>query len=691
MNLGHPALPPPVSRPWVHCAIGAIFAAYVGTWRGWGLVLVSIPAVWLAAIRRPVAALVVAVIAIVSSSAGDPLEPLPSGPIEAEGVMAGDVVEGRYGPFALVEVGSGPILADLPADAIASRGDVVRIEGTVTGGPGSLGTERHRGTVDVSAFQVVAGPGSPVLRLGNAMRDRVVGRLSPLEGGRALLAGFLVGDTSGVDEMDQMAMRRAGLSHFTAVSGSNVAIYLGLLYLAAGPIGIGPRRRAVVGLVGLPVFAAATRFEPSVLRASAMAALVLVGRLTGVVLETWQVVSAAVVGLLLIDPSLVRSAGFQLSVAATAGVIVGARWPFARGWAGRALAVSIGAQLAVAPLLLLHFGVVPLLSPVANLVAAPLVALSTVSGVLGVIGPAVFAEVGAWLAGVVLWTARTASVWPQIGRVGLAIIVAAGLLHLRLPRLRGVLSLLGAAAIAFLLLGPPRALPQPGAVVLDVGQGDAILLSGGAGRFALVDGGPDPVALVESLQEYGVRRLDLVVLTHVHADHAKGLTGLVGRIPIGQLWALTEPHETAASTELLGLLVEAQVEVIGPAIGERYELGDLILTVGGPLRRYASPNDQSIVIMVAGPTRTMLLAGDIETIAQAELGHLRADVLKVPHQGAATSDPAWLRRVGAELAVISVGPNDFGHPADRVISTLEEGGATVVRTDLEGDIVVPLD
>jgi competence protein ComEC len=112
--------------------------------------------------------------------------------------------------------------------------------------------------------------------------------------------------------------------------------------------------------------------------------------------------------------------------------------------------------------------------------------------------------------------------------------------------------------------------------------------------------------------------------------------------------------------------------------------------VDGPLRRYASPNDQSIVITVTGPTRSMLLAGDIETVAQAELGHLRADVLKVPHQGAATSDSEWLRGVGADIAVISVGPNDFGHPADWVIATLEESGAAVVRTDLAGHVSVPL-
>ena len=86
----------------------------------------------------------------------------------------------------------------------------------------------------------------------------------------------------------------------------------------------------------------------------------------------------------------------------------------------------------------------------------------------------------------------------------------------------------------------------------------------------------------------------------------------------------------------------------------------------------------------------MLLSGDIETVAQAELGHLRADVLKVPHQGTATSEPDWLEGVGSDLAVISVGPNDFGHPAGWVVELLEATGATVLRTDHDGDVAVPL-
>jgi competence protein ComEC len=244
--------------------------------------------------------------------------------------------------------------------------------------------------------------------------------------------------------------------------------------------------------------------------------------------------------------------------------------------------------------------------------------------------------------------------------------------------------------VASLVIGGTDPLPTPGVVVLDVGQGDSILVSGGAGRYALVDGGPDPVRLLESLRRYGVTQLELMVLTHVHADHATGLSGLVGRIPIGRVWASVEPHRSPASAELFRRLEAAGVPIDRPQPGTRWQLADLTLEVVGPLRRYASPNDQSVVLLVNGPSQSMLLSGDIETVAQAELGHLRADVLKVPHQGAATSDPDWLLEVGSELAVISVGPNDFGHPASWVVEFLESSGADVVRTDEHGDVPVPL-
>jgi len=653
LTLEHPALPPPVSRPWIAVAIA--------TW------------------------LVTTLIA--QNSAPEPLDP---GPVSGIAVLASDPAEGRYGYWVVARTEDGGFLFDIDKPGGFGRGDTVSFVGTRRGDPGRRGVHEYRARVRVTSLKLISPSSSVPLRLGDALRNRVMFALEPFDPGRGLVAGFLIGDTSNVDAADIEAMRLAGLSHFVAVSGSNVALFLGLLVFAAGPLALGPRRRALVGLIGLPIYAAATRFEPSVMRASVMAGIALGGRLIGIVLEAWQLLSLAVIVLLVLDPRLTGSAGFQLSVAATAGVLIGARWPLGGGGAVRALAITVGAQVAVAPLILAHFGSVPMMSPLVNLIAAPVVAASTLVGAVGVAGPSFLLHIAAWLADLVLRLARGAAIWPQLEAVPLLAILLTGVAAVRLPRIRSPVAIGGALVVVLLVLGGGSPAPDPGVVVFDVGQGDAILIHGGDDKYALVDGGPDALVLADRLREYGVDRVDLVVLSHVHADHATGLVGLVGRIPLGQVWMRTDPHVTATLERLTSVLGDYGVPVVEPQVGFSFRLGSLSLVVEGPLRKYSSPNDQSIVLTVVGPKRTMLLVGDIETFAQRELSYLRADVLKVPHQGAGTSDPEWLEEVGAGLAVISVGRNNFGHPAEWVVEILEKSGAEVVRTDEVGDVVVPL-
>ncbi len=618
------------------------------------------------------------------------LEPLDPGPVSGVAVLASDPVEGRFGYWVVAVTEDGALLFDIDSFGGFGRGDTVSFEGMSRGDPGRRGVYEYRARVRVTSISLVSASSSIPLRLGDALRNRVMSALEPFDAGRGLLAGFLIGDTSGIGAPDIEAMRLAGLSHFVAVSGSNVALFLGLLVFAAGPLALGPKRRALVGLIGLPIYAAATRFEPSVMRASVMAAIALGGRLFGIVLEAWQLLSLAVIVLLVLDPRLTSSAGFQLSVAATAGVLVGARWPLSGGRVARALAITVGAQIAVAPLLLIHFGSVPMMSPLVNLVAAPIVAASTLIGAVGVAGPSFLLHIAAWLADLVLLLARGAAIWPQLEPVPLLVILLAGVVTVRFPRSRSLVAVGGAGIVVVLVLGGGSPVPDPGVIVLDVGQGDAILIHGGDDTYALVDGGPDALILANRLRKYGVDRLDLVVLTHLHADHIAGLSGLVGKVSLGQVWIRTDPHVSAELERLTSALRDYGVPVVEPQVGDTFRLGSLRLVVEGPLRKYASPNDQSLVLTVRGSERTMLLAGDIETLAQGELSYLRADVLKVPHQGAGTSDPEWLEEVGADLAVISVGPNQFGHPVGWVIEVLEGSGAEVVRTDEVGDVVVPL-
>lgn len=619
----------------------------------------------------------------------------PSGPATVGGVATTDVVEAWGRPTFLLEIDS---IDGRPADGVArvepasasgmAAGMRLTIRGVLRPAPGEFRGRPVTGAVSRAVIVTRGGPETLVARWGNAIRDWIRSGVRAESGrGRALLLGFLIGDTSALSRMDVGVLRRAGLSHFVAVSGSNVALFLGLWWIVLAPLTIWRRVRIPVGVCGLALFVVVTRGEPSVVRAAATAAIVLVARGVGVPVDAWRALSLAVIGAVLWDPSLGRHVGFALSVAATVGVVVGSGlFRFRPKWASTTLSASVSAQIAVTPVLIPVFGSVPLISPLANLAAAPLVAGSTAVGGIGALlhaRPAV--DAGAGLARLVLGIGEAAGPFPQLGPVaaGAVAVLAAGVMWR--PARPAVLAI--ALVSATLAVAPPRQAPRPGVVFLDVGQGDAVLVLGSR-LTVLVDGGPDPVLLDSVLRRWRIDRIDLVVATHVHEDHLAGLDAVIGRRRVGVLWQAFAPHETPSSRALLVSAERAQVPVVTPAPGTVVGDGSVRIAVLGPRRRYAGPNDQSIVLLVEAGETTILLPGDIETTAQRELGPIPVSMLKVPHQGAATSDPGWLTASAGRLAVVSVGPNDYGHPSDDVIEILEEAGSRVVRTDQAGDVVI---
>jgi len=270
----------------------------------------------------------------------------------------------------------------------------------------------------------VRGARSPLLRVANALRGRVLaGHQAVPEPQRALIAGFLVGDTGDLPDPIVADFRGSGLSHLVAVSGENVAFVLVLV----GPI---LRRlprfsRLAAGLAVLLVFGTMTRWEPSVLRACAMASCSLLALSLGRPTAGLRALALAATALLLADPFLLHSVGFQLSCAASVGIAVlgppmARRLPGPR-WIRESLGVTVGAQVAVAPILVTVFDGVPLVAIPANLVAAPLVGPLTISGLVGGVVGGVAAGrgvVGA-TATVVPTALATAVLW--IARVGAAV------------------------------------------------------------------------------------------------------------------------------------------------------------------------------------------------------------------------------------------------------------------------------
>jgi len=592
----------------------------------------------------------------------------------------------------------GPSIAVITTEDVVAAGDHVSVTGLLRQDADLVRGDPVAGQITARALTVTRGPDSPVMVAGNAFRSRVQSKLGMLGGSpeTALLKGFLIGDIAELPETDTESLRRAGLTHYVAVSGSNVALVLGAWWLVLGPLGAGNRARAITGLVVLVVFVVATRWEPSVVRAATMASLVLGGRAAGFALDAWSALGGAVAVLLAVSGDLAYDVGFQLSVAATAGVLLGARLASNRRprmlWG--LLAATVSAQIAVAPILLLHFGSVPLLAPVANLLAAPMVTVATALAGAGVVtGWILPMEVAAWVAGRILDLAGVVGEWPQLGAVavtGLALVITVSWLA-RVPWVAA--GVVGAVAIAAML---PQAPPDvPTVVFLDVGQGDATLLRDPSGAVVLMDGGREPAVLRTALRDHGVRHIDLLVASHGDADHVGGFDGLLDMLPVGRIWV---PEYAEMGDLLEGVIAQAAVHDIPVDLvtsGDRARMGEFQLDVLSPGRRYATDNDGSVVLLVTSGLltsggRTVLLPGDIGSVAQANLEPVRPDVMLVPHHGAATTDPGWLAATVGDIAVISVGPNTYGHPAPEILAVLTDLGVTVLTTQDNGHVSIPL-
>jgi competence protein ComEC len=230
----------------------------------------------------------------------------------------------------------------------------------------------------------------------------------------------------------------------------------------------------------------------------------------------------------------------------------------------------------------------------------------------------------------------------------------------------------------------------------DVGQGDAALLTSPGGVSMLVDGGPDPAQVATELVAVGVKRLDVVVASHPHADHVVGLPAVLARIPVALLLQPGCPSDSPDAEALADAIAAEGVPVRTPRAGESLSVGDVRLEILSPDRCWtgteSDTNNDAIVVRVSLGEDSVLFATEPEEPAQQVLLDtgldLTADVLKVPHHGAATSIEAFFQAVDPQLAVVSVGENTYGHPVPEVLDWLRGTGAEVLRTDLAGTVTV---
>jgi competence protein ComEC len=600
--------------------------------------------------------------------------------------------------------------------ALAGSGS---LEG-VDDGPGFAEYLRSRGvvaTLSADEVEVLGQPSNPMLRAANAARGalrRGAARVLP-EREAGLLLGLAIGDTTRMDAEVEEDFRATGLGHLLAVSGSNVAMFLAPVLALVGLLRVGRWGRLGVGVAAVAFFILLTRWEPSVLRAGAMAGLALVGVWSGRPRSTAALLGAAVLALLVADPGLADSLGFQLSVAATVGLAALAGPLGARlGWLPRpvalAVAATLAAQLAVTPLLLLRFGVVPTVTVLANTLAFPAVPLALFGGVaaatVALAAPALGYATGrlarlplVYLEGVADRTARltlpaltASSPWIPIAVAAVALLVVWRLRRGRTPRgtAVAVVALAVAAWTSAPETGPPAVLTV---TFLDVGQGDAAVVRTPDGGTVLIDAGPEPDQVAVDLAAMGVRRIDLAVATHAHADHVEGFPAVLSRYPVSLLIEPGCPGDSPSYRRFLDAVAAEEVRVRHPRGGQVLEVGLLTVEVLGPDRCLGNgPNDDSLVLRLSYGRSAVLFPGDAEVPAQEDLledeDPITAEVLKVPHHGGDTSSPEFFEGTDAVVAVVSTGPNDYGHPVPSVLAELRRLGMRVVRTDLAGDVTV---
>jgi competence protein ComEC len=257
---------------------------------------------------------------------------------------------------------------------------------------------------------------------------------------------------------------------------------------------------------------------------------------------------------------------------------------------------------------------------------------------------------------------------------------------------------LAAGSWALLRPGPPPPWPAaPAITALDVGQGDAILLRSPEGAAALVDAGPpgSPAPVARALRRVGVRRLDVMVLTHDSLDHVGGAADVLAELDVGLVVHEPPPadgfapaHERAARAAR-----DRGVPVRGVRAGGRLAVGRWRVTVLSPARgRLAGqdPNPASLVALASADGLDVLLTADAESDGLAPLALRPVDVLKVPHHG--SEDPGLARVLGRlrpAVALISAGEgNPFRHPRPETLAALADGGVAAWRTDVSGDVTV---
>ncbi|MDH4197473.1 MAG: DNA internalization-related competence protein ComEC/Rec2 [Candidatus Aminicenantes bacterium] len=586
--------------------------------------------------------------------------------------------------------------------------------------------------------KVADGPAASPRRALSRLRRRLLDALEvrfPGRGGQgisprgAVLEALLLGEDGRLDPGLERSLQGSGLYHLFAISGGHIAVITFLLFFLLKAAHVPRRPSYAILIILLIAYSGLVEGNASVVRAVIMAVAFCFGRLLWRDAHILNAIGLSALVLLILNPFSLFDAGFELTYAATLAIILFAprllkrapRLPLGLSELG---AMSVAALLGVLPFmaaifnratfssLLLNFAAIPLVGLIMGLgyVFLPLALLFPAAGrpfaaVLDVL-VLVFERVARLLDPVKALSYRvpTPKAWTVIGYVLFLLLLLVPVRFKRLRLASGALFVVFAAILVTYPF-PPRAVQELRLTVLDVGQGEATLVEFPGRRKMLVDAGGYPEGSFDVgesvvspfLWSLGMKRVDVLVLTHAHPDHLYGLPAVARNFAVGEFWEGAAPEPNPVYQELLRSLPPS-VPRRRLGRGDRERRGEVGIEVLHPARETAggADNDLSLVLRLSIRSDAVLLPGDIGRAVEAELLEagcdVRALVLKSPHHGSLTSSsPEFLAAVGPSVVVVSAGEgNLYGFPNPEVLRRYAAVGASVFRTDVHGAVEVSL-
>jgi competence protein ComEC len=539
--------------------------------------------------------------------------------------------------------------------------------------------------------------------------------------GGALIPGLVIGDTSLEKPEFIIEMRRVGLSHLTAVSGANFAIIAAFLLWLSQWVFKRVRARLILTSLVLVGFIFLVRPSPSVLRASVMCAVILIAKARGVKADSVPSLGLAISFLILMDPFQAIDPGFALSVAATAGILLLAPkleiWlteRFGHEKLAQVIAIPLAATFMCTPIILAISGLFSLVSIPANVLAGPVVAPITIIGFIAALLSPILPGLSHILllaikplAQFIVWISNTASALPvlMLPKSYLGAIIAISVIAL--IKFKKWFALFLLLIIATLIIALPGSWPGSNWAVANcnIGQGDGLAINLGNNEALVIDVGPDSKLMDECLNDLGVKRIPLLVLSHFHADHVHGLDGVLAGREIANVWVsnLDQPKSERDTAYLLLGTTAIHQATAGETIEFNSARGPVKIEVLWPTKSQSNfealpgdgsaINNSSVALLITVGKLRIFSAGDLEPQAQEALLALTKidpiDVYKVSHHGSSFQSLPLMSALHPKIALISVGAgNSYGHPAPSTVNALEVLGAKTLRTDQDGAIAV---